>query len=333
MRVMITGGFGFAGSHLAEYLLDQGHEVVLLARPEGNSGPAEQLRGRARIATADLRGFAALRSILDDTKPERIFHLAAFSSVIESTRDPRHCYEINFDGTLNLLEAWRQLGFDSRMLLVSSSNVNGVSPGADQPLPETSPLRPENPYGGSKAASEFLAMQFGFSYGLPVVRARPFQHTGPRQSPAYVCSGLARQVAEIEMGLRPPVLEVGNPKVSRDFSDVRDIVRGYTLLVEHGRAGEVYQLCSGQAVPVSHIIESLTAGSHVSVEVRINPEKTRGGESPVLWGDPEKARSEAGWFAQFSLKQTLDALLAYWKEHVANRVARDSGVAIHARRP
>ena len=184
MRVLVTGGTGFAGSHLAEYLLDQNHEVVLLARPEGSSKLPASLRGRARIATADLRDLEGLRAVLDDLRPERIYHLAAFSSVLESTRDPRHCYQINFGGTENLLEVWRQFGFDSRMLLVSSSNVYGVAVGAEVPLRETSLLRPENPYGGSKIASEFLAMQFGFTYGLPVVRARPFQHTGPRQSPA-----------------------------------------------------------------------------------------------------------------------------------------------------
>jgi GDP-4-dehydro-6-deoxy-D-mannose reductase len=330
MRVLITGGTGFAGSHLAEHLLDQGQDVVLLARPEGNSGSAAHLRARARIATADLRDFDAVRAILDDIRPQRIFHLAAFSSVIESTRDPRHCYQINLDGTLNLLDAWRQLGFDSRMLLVSSSNVYGVSTGVDLPLRETSPLRLENPYGGSKAASEFLAMQFGLSYGLPVIRARPFQHTGPRQSPAYVCSGLARRVAEIACGSRPSVLEVGNAQISRDFSDVRDIVRGYGLLLEQGRAGEVYQLCSGRAVSVGDIIESLIAKTRASIEVRIDPAKARRGEAPVLWGDPAKARSEAGWVAQYSLEETLDSLLAYWEDQVRNSTARDSKAGIHA---
>lgn len=331
MRVLITGGTGFAGSHLAEHLLDQGQDVVLLARPEGNSGSAAHLRARARVATADLRDFDAVRAILDDIRPQRIFHLAAFSSVIESTRDPRHCYQINLDGTLNLLDAWRQLGFESRMLLVSSSNVYGVSTGVDLPLRETSPLRLENPYGGSKAASEFLAMQFGLSYGLPVIRARPFQHTGPRQSPAYVCSGLARRVAEIACGSRPPVLEVGNAQISRDFSDVRDIVRGYGLLLEQGRAGEVYQLCSGRAVSVGAIIESLIAKTRASIEVRIDPAKARRGEAPVLWGDPAKARSDAGWVAQYSLEETLDSLLAYWEDQVRNSTARDSKAGIHAR--
>ena len=332
MRVLITGGAGFAGSHLAEHLLDQNHEVVLLARPEGSSKLPQGLGGRAHIATADLRDLEGLRAVLDDLRPERIYHLAAFSSVVESTRDPRHCYQINFGGTENLLEVWRQFGFDSRMLLVSSSNVYGVAGGVELPLRETSPLRPENPYGGSKIASEFLAMQFGFSYGLPIVRARPFQHTGPRQSSAYVVSGLARQVAEIVHGSRPPIVEVGNPQVARDFSDVRDVARGYALLLERGRAGEVYQLCSGRAVSIGSIIEKLIAKAGASIEVRLDPAKARRGESQELWGDNSKARSETGWSPHYTLEETLDSVLDYWGEKVASRDSHSYQAELHARR-
>jgi GDP-4-dehydro-6-deoxy-D-mannose reductase len=325
MRVLITGGTGFAGSHLAEHLLGQDHEVILLARPEGRSRSAQHLHSRVRVVPADLVDFAGLHRALDEIRPQRIYHLAAFSSAVESTRNPRGCYGINFEGTLNLLEAWREIGFETRVLLVSSSNVYGVTGLGKMPLLESSPLHPENPYAGSKLAAEFLALQFGITYGLPLIRVRPFQHTGPRQSPAYVCSGLARQVAEIVRGSRPPVLEVGNPQISRDFSDVRDIVRGYALLLERGRPGEVYQLCSGRAVSIGAIIESLVARANASIEVRIDPAKARPGESEVLWGDPAKARSEAGWVPKWNLEETLENLLTYWKEQgrqVRNGMAR-----------
>jgi GDP-4-dehydro-6-deoxy-D-mannose reductase len=326
MKVLITGGAGFAGSHLAEHLLEHNLEVVLLDRPEGNSRAPALLKDQVRTVSADLRDFETLRSTLDEVRPQRIYHLAAFSSVIESTRDPRLPYQVNLDGTLNLLEAWRNLGFDSRLLLVSSSNVYGVASGTEPPFREDSPLHPENPYAGSKVAAEFLAVQFGLSYGLPVIRVRPFQHTGPRQSPAYVCSGLARQVAEIEQGMRPPVIEVGNPKIARDFSDVRDIVRGYTLLLEQGRAGEVYQLCSGRAIAVGAIIDSLIAKARRPIEVRIDPAKARPGETQVLWGDPGKARSETRWVPQLSLDETLDSLLAFWGEQLASCVSSSVGL-------
>ena len=318
MKALVTGGAGFAGSHLTEYLLDQNQEVIMVARRENSSHPPEDLLRRVRMVSADLRDFAALRRALDEIRPERIYHLAAFSSVVESTRNPRHCYDVNFNGTLNLLEACREIGFDTRVLLVSSSNVYGVAGAADLPLRESSPLRPENPYAGSKIAAEFLAVQFGLSYGLPVIRARPFQHTGPRQSPAYVCSGLARQVAEIACGRRPPVIEVGNPQVSRDFSDVRDVVRGYAVLLERGRPGEVYQLCSGRAASVGSVIELLVARVQAPVEVRIDPSKARPGESLALWGDPAHARLETGWIPQYSLEETLRDLFCYWEAEVCD---------------
>jgi GDP-4-dehydro-6-deoxy-D-mannose reductase len=316
MKALVTGGTGFAGSHLADHLLEENHEVLLLAHPGGSTRSAEHLRGRAQFAEADLDDFEGLYSVLARFRPQRIYHLAAFSSVVESKHDPRRCYRVNLNGTLNLLEAWRTLGFESRALLVSSSNVYGVAPGNEAPLRETSPLRPENPYAGSKIAAEFLALQFGLSYGLPVIRVRPFQHTGSRQSTAYVCSGLARQVAEIVQGPRPPVVEVGDPLVSRDFSDVRDIVRGYTLLLERGRPGEVYQLCSGKAVSVGTIIELLIAKAQRPIEIRIDSTKARPGESPVLWGDPAKARAEVGWVPRYSLEQTLHEILCYWDEQI-----------------
>jgi GDP-4-dehydro-6-deoxy-D-mannose reductase len=187
------------------------------------------------------------------------------------------------------------------------------------PLRETSPLRPESPYAGSKIAAEFLAIQFGLSYGLTLVRARPFNHTGPRQNPAFVCSDLARQVVEIECGLRPPILTVGNADTSRDFSDVRDIVRGYMLLLEGGRPGEVYQLCSGRAVSVRAIIEVLVATASVPIEVRVDLTKAHAAESRILWGEAAKARSEVGWEPSYDLETTLGDLKTHWRKQIGEQ--------------
>jgi GDP-4-dehydro-6-deoxy-D-mannose reductase len=207
------------------------------------------------------------------------------------------------------------------MLLVSSSQVYGHPRETEMPLRETSPLRPESPYAGSKIAAEFLAIQLGLSYGLPVVRARPFNHTGPRQSPAFVCSDLARQVVEIECGLRPPVLTVGNADTSRDFSDVRDIVRGYMLLLERGRPGEAYQLCSGRATSVRAIIERLVATASVPIEVRVDTRKAHAAESKILCGDAAKARAEVGWEPRYDLETTLDDLKTYWRKQIGEQWA------------
>jgi len=316
MKALITGGAGFAGSHLAEYLLRKNCELTLIARPEESLRGVENLLPKVRLERIDLRDFARMRQVLGEVRPERIYHLAAFSSVIDSFQNPRECYEINFGGTLNLLESWRDQGFEARLLLVSSSDVYGHSTEADLPLREQSALCPANPYAGSKVAAEFLAVQFGLSYGLPVVRVRPFHHTGPRQSPAFVCSNLARQVAEIACGLRPPVISVGNPEVERDFSDVRDIVRGYALLIEQGRTGEVYQLCSGRAVAIRVLIQWLAATVTVPIEVRVEAARVRAGEPMALWGDPKKARADTGWSPEYELKTTVSDLKAYWAEQI-----------------
>ncbi|HUI40931.1 MAG TPA: GDP-mannose 4,6-dehydratase [Terriglobia bacterium] len=316
MRAVITGGSGFAGLHLAEHLLGQGYEVILIDRPAADARALEHLRHQVKLERADLRDFGLLRKILGDARPERIFHLAAFSSVVDSFRHPRECYSTNFDGTLNLLEAWRELQFDTRVLLVSSSDVYGRPGEAEMPLQEDSPLRPASHYGASKVAAELLAVQFGLSHGLPVVRVRPFQHTGPRQSPDFVCSELARQVAEIACGVRPPWLAVGNPDIARDFSDVRDIVRGYALLLEQGRPGEVYQLCSGRAVSVGALIECLSAMVPMPIEVRIDSARARAGDCHAMWGDPAKARAETGWAPTHELRTTLSDLKSYWEGRV-----------------
>jgi GDP-4-dehydro-6-deoxy-D-mannose reductase len=322
MRALITGGAGFAGSHLAEYLLRQNCDLTLIARPEDSLDGVEHLLTHVRLERVDLRDSANLHPLLMEVRPERIYHLAAFSSVVNSFQKPRECYDVNFTGTLNLLESWRRSGFDARLLLVSSSDVYGSVDEAHLPLREESSLRPASPYAGSKVAAEFLALQFGLSYGLPVVRVRPFHHTGPRQSPAFVCSDLARQVAEIVCGLRPPVISVGNIHVARDFSDVRDMVRGYALLMERGRAGDVYQLCSGRPLVIGQLIEWMVSAVAVPVEVSVDPTKVRHGERPVLWGDPAKARSETGWSPEFEVRTTLTELEAYWEGQIREGRAR-----------
>jgi GDP-4-dehydro-6-deoxy-D-mannose reductase len=316
MKALITGGAGFAGSHLAEHLLGQNCDLTLVARPEESLRGVEHLLPLVRLERADLRDFARVHQLLAELRPQHIYHLAAFSSVVESLRHPRECYEVNLTGTLNLLESWRDQGFEARLLLVSSSDVYGHADEADLPLREESSLRPGSPYAVSKIAAEFLAVQFGLNYGLPVVRVRPFHHTGPRQSPAFVCSNLARQVAEIACGHRPAVISVGNPNVGRDFSDVRDIVRGYALLMERGRAGEVYQLCSGRPVPVKLLIEWLAATVPVPIEVRVDPNRVRAGEPAVLWGDPAKVRAETTWSPEYTLKHTLGDLEVYWEAQI-----------------
>lgn len=196
----------------------------------------------------------------------------------------------------------------------------------DLPLREQAPLLPTNPYAASKAAGEMLASQFFRSYGLPVVRVRPFNHTGPRQSEGFVCSDFARQLAEIELGLRPPTLTVGNIKVSRDFSDVRDIVRGYRLLLDRGEPGGVYQLCSGRAVPIEEILQILVGMTSKPVQVIVDPSRVRPAEAQALWGETVKAERAVGWKRQYDLKTTLRDLKRYWEDQLRSGAASISNL-------
>jgi GDP-4-dehydro-6-deoxy-D-mannose reductase len=313
MRSLITGCGGFAGSHLAEFLLAQGHEVTGLL-PEGESlGNLQPLASRIRVERVDLRDSRRVREVSKYSAPQRIYHLAALSSPSESLQDPALTYEVNFGGTLNLLLAWRELQLDCRFLYVSSSEVYGLAQKAELPLREETPLGPMNPYAASKAAAEFLAFQFFQSYGLPVVRVRPFNHTGPRQSPRFVCSSIAKQVAEVNRGLREPAIAVGNIHQRRDFSDVRDIVRGYHLLLEKGDPGEVYHLCSGRAVSIDEILRALVALAVKPIEVRAEASRMRAQEAVALYGDFSRARA-VGWEPQFKLETTLRDLEAYWED-------------------
>lgn len=313
MRTLITGVDGFAGSHLAEYLLSQGQEVIALVRNEKEVANLASFRTRLRLEEADVRDDERVFQVLRKMKPERIYHLATMSSPSASIGDPRLTYDVNFGGTLNILCAWRQLQFDCRPLFVSSADVYGLPRIEDLPLREDAPFRPANPYAASKAASELLVCQFFQSYGLPIVRVRPFNHTGPRQAPAFVCSDFARQIAEIELGLRPALITVGNLKVSRDFSDVRDIVRGYHLLLEHGKPGDVYQLCSGCSVSIESILQILMEFSSKPIQVTVDQSRVRSHEAPALWGDPTKAQNAVAWKPQHTLKTSLRDLAVYWE--------------------
>ena len=316
MKTLITGCAGFAGSHLAEYLLGNGEEVIGLLAADDDCDNLKHLKSHLTVVSADLRDYARVREAIELLKPQRIYHLAAFSSPAESFEDPERTYHVNFLGTLNLLSAWLRVGMDCRFLLVSSAEVYGIVPGEKLPLREEMEPRPVNPYAGSKAAAEILALQFFRSYGLPIVLARPFNHTGPRQSSRFVCSNLSRQVAEIELGLRPPTVVAGNLDAARDFTDVRDIVRGYYDLLEHGSPGEVYQLCSGHSTSIKSILGVLTSFASKPIQVSVDKLSLRKHDAAEIWGDYSKAKLAVGWEPRREFTDTLRELTDYWREKV-----------------
>jgi GDP-4-dehydro-6-deoxy-D-mannose reductase len=324
MKTLITGCAGFAGSHLADYLLAKGEGLIALVGVNEDLANIKHIEKHLEIDRADLRDSDRVLEVVQACKPQRIYHLAAFSSPAESFEDPELTYQVNFMGALNLLAAWLRVGMDCRFLLVSSAEVYGMVPAEKLPMREEMELHPVNPYAGSKAAAELLALQFFQSYGLPIVRVRPFNHTGPRQSSKFVCSKFARQVAEIDLGVHPPAIVTGNTHVIRDFSDVRDIVRGYRDLLEKGTPGEVYQLCSGHPVSIETILQMVISFTSKPVQISLDKSLIRNQEAPEVWGDYSKARLAVGWEPRHELRDTLRELEVYWETRVRSRMKQDS---------
>jgi GDP-4-dehydro-6-deoxy-D-mannose reductase len=308
MRVLVTGGTGFVGQHLVRLLQERTCTVfsTYLVKPSSPIPGAELLAG-------DIRNQDQVLQVVRYAKPQHIYHLSALSSVVKSYEGARQVWETNVWGAMNLLDAVREAAPQARVLLVGSSQCYGQVASRRLPVAEDERLAPASPYAASKAAAEMLATQFFHSCGLQVIRARPFNHTGPGQSAEFVCSDLARQVAEIEFGLRSPVLRIGNIRVERDFSDVRDVVRAYELLLHHGAAGDVYNVASGRGVSIAEIVKHLQSYCPRPFKVDVEQKRVRSGEVPKMYGNNRKLRRATGWKPAYSLAQTLRDLYEFWK--------------------
>jgi GDP-4-dehydro-6-deoxy-D-mannose reductase len=315
MRVLVTGIAGFVGPWVAAAFLEAGHEVHGLVRGEG---PWPRL---APLSLALHRGDVAdpaFFRMMAEVAPAAIVHLAGLSFVPDAERDPAAAYGANLTGTLAVLGAVRAHVPRARVLAVGSGDVYGEVRAGELPVVEETPLRPVTVYGASKAAADIAAAQWGRAYGLDVVRARPFNHTGPGQDPAFVCSALARQLALIEAGRQEPVVRVGNLDPVRDFSDVRDIAAGYVALAERGRAGEVYNLCSGEGVSIAEVIAILRSHTRVPVRVHSDPALRRALDVPRMVGSHARATTDTGWRPRIPLSETLGALLEDWRRRIAS---------------
>ena len=323
MRVFITGISGFAGVHLAAHLLAGGHEVRGSVSRRREVPGLATLAARhagfdpARLACVDLGDRAGLARALAEDAPERVFHLAGIAFVPRAGADIARTFAVNVLGTVHLLEAVQEAAPAARVLVVGSSDAYGAIAPEELPIGEDVPLRPVSVYGISKAAADMAAFQRWWASGLAVIRVRSFNHTGPGQSPDFVCADFARQLARIEAGMAPPVLRVGNLGAARDFSDVRDIVHGYALLMERGEPGAAYNLCSGAATTVGTIVEQLTAECRVRVEVIADTSRVRTREVPVIVGSAARAAA-LGWAPAIPLRQTLRDLLAHWRRALAS---------------
>jgi GDP-4-dehydro-6-deoxy-D-mannose reductase len=318
MRVLITGITGFVGSHLTEFALARGAEVFGSARWRSKTENIDHLRDRITLIESNLRDLSSVRTLLETAAPTYVIHLAAQSFVGASWQAPAETLTTNILSQVNLLEAIRGLKIRPRFLVVGSSEEYGLAYPEELPIKETNPLRPLSPYAVSKVTQDMLGYQYFKSYGLPIIRSRAFNHEGPRRGDVFVTSNFAKQVAEIEVGLREPAMFVGDLKPRRDYSDVRDIVRGYWLLLERGEPGEVYNLCSGRSWAIQQVLDFLLERSTVKgIQVKTDPARLRPSDVMVLEGDPSKMHRATGWKVEIPFEQTLSELLDYWRRRIS----------------
>ncbi|HEY64069.1 MAG TPA: GDP-mannose 4,6-dehydratase [Caldilineae bacterium] len=314
-RALITGISGFVGSHLAEHLLSE-TDWHVAGTVFGDESNISHLRERLELYPAELSRLEVVVEIINRVRPDYIFHLAAQPLPSLSRRDPWGTLQVNIRLQLNVLEAVVRLGLESRVLVVGSGEEYGLVSPEELPIDEDTPLRPLNPYAVSKIAQDFLGLQYHLSHGVYAVRVRPFNHIGPRQRLGFVAPDFARQIAEVEAGLRPPVVYVGNLDIYRDFSDVRDVVRAYRLALTHGEPGQVYNIGSGRAYAVRELLEGLIALTGLDIEVRVDPDRVRPSEVPRLVADVSRFRQRTGWEPRIPLEQSLSDVLNEWRARV-----------------
>lgn len=310
-RVFVTGATGFAGRHLLEALGPSENSVY------GTTYPQPPRPGEDNLQPLDLRSERDVFEAVKCVRPDWIFHLAAVSNVRQSWEKKKETMETNIMGTFFLFEAMKKFAPAARLLLISSSDIYGVPPAANGraagPLSEDAPFHLVSPYALSKFGGELMAGFYRRSEDLDVVIARPFPHTGPGQSPDFVCSDWARQIVRIERGSQEPVLRVGNTDVERDFTDVRDSVRAYILLLENGESGEVYNVCSGRSTALREILGVFLSSATKDVRIEQDPERLRKVDIPRLLGDSRRIRERTGWEPRIPLERTLADLLDYWR--------------------
>ncbi len=312
MKALIIGGSGFVGSYLIQELQEAWGWQVEITKLPSESCPLKTVE----VYDLDITDKEAVSSLLAKVQADYIFHLAAMSSVSLSWKNPGLTVDINIKGTLNVLDALKDSKIHSRLILIGSGEEYGhILPG-ELPLRESNHVRPGNLYAATKAFQNMAGRIYQEAYNLDIISVRAFNHIGPRQLPTFVVSDFCKQIAEIECGLKDPLMKVGNLSARRDFTDVRDVVRAYVLLAQKGVSGETYNVGTGTAYPIQHILDSLLDLSKVQIEVASDPVKMRPVDVPEIAADISKLQSATGWTPRYGLPQTLSDTLDYWRDTV-----------------
>ena len=286
MKALVIGGGGFVGPYLVRHLTDDcGYEVTVTKTEK------EQLvMDNAVVKNLDILDIGQIVELLKAEQPDYIFHLAAQSSVAYSWKNPTLTIDVNIKGCVNLLDAVRQLDKKPRVLLIGSGEEYGHIKEGECPIVEDNTVRPGNIYAATKACQNMLGKIYSDAYGLDIMMVRAFNHIGPNQTPMFVVADFCKQVADIEKGRQEPGIYVGNLSAKRDFTDVRDVVKAYALLVEHGRRGETYNVGTGHAIAISQILDEIVAMSDTAIEVKVDENKLRPVDVPIIEPDIDKIR-------------------------------------------
>jgi len=316
LRVLITGAGGFVGRHLSEHI----SRVQPRARLTGTTFfPSETVHDAVTDQQLiDLKDYQRVLDLLARCRPDAIYHLAAQAFVPRSFEDPWETLENNIRAQLNIIRACLELQIRPRILIVSSAEIYGAVQAGQLPMNEETAIRPTNPYSVSKVAQDMLALQYYLSHDLPLMRARPFNHIGPGQNDRFVAPAFALQIAAIEEGQRDAVIYVGNLTARRDFTDVRDIVRSYHMIAEKGKAGEAYNIASGRARSIRHLLDILLGLTEIEIDVRVDPSRLRPVDVPEIRGDASKLQRDTGWKPELTFEDTLRDVLADCRRRIQN---------------
>ncbi len=308
MKALIIGGAGFVGGYLIRELNNAGWEVYATCLPN------EEITGECKAYKLDILSKDEIKPLLDEIKPDVIYHLAALSSVSVSWKKPQLTAEINIVGTINLLEAAREAERrDMKILLIGSGEEYGFIREGACPLSESEPLNPGNIYAATKACQGMIGEIYARAYKMDIVMVRAFNHSGPEQLPIFVIADFCKQIAEIEAGMHEPVMSVGNLSAMRDFTDVRDVVKAYKLLGEKGVSGRVYNVGRGKAVAIQYILDTAVGMSKTPIEVKRDPARMRASDIPLIEPDISRINADTGWKAEISIEQTIRDTLDYWR--------------------
>ncbi len=310
-KALIIGGAGFVGGYLIRQLKKDGCQIAVTKMPQ-ESIPGDGFE----VLDLDILDGPAVKELLEQVRPDYIFHLAAQSSVYLSWKNPGLTIDVNVKGSVNVLDAVRALSYRPRILLIGSGEEYGhILPG-ETPISEQNMVRPGNIYAATKVCQNLIGKIYADAYGMEILSVRAFNHIGPTQAPVFVVADFCRQAAEIEAGKREPVIRVGNLGAKRDFTDVRDVVRAYSLLMRYGTPGETYNVGSGRAVEIREILDRILALTKADIAVEVDPEKLRPVDVPIIEADTSKLVSCTGWSREIPLEQTLQETLDYWRGKV-----------------